>query len=397
MKKTLTLVALLLFALTACSAPATESVTELLPGESQPAATQEPGAIEETAATEESAPSEEIVETAPTTQETSPAADEVAAAAEPTCNPADIPAATSGGVMIRFLNLSGVELTGVWHDTAQSPAQLVDYFQLADREFVDQETFVGHEWLLMDGADDMLLDVIASAEATQCVVIYPHFEYEGEDGPEEWAELSGHYETCGIGQQQSPIDLVNAMPTDLENITFEYGQSAVNIINNGHTIQVNVGSGSHIVVDGETYNLAQFHFHAPGEHTVAGQSYPLEMHLVHRAASKALAVVGVFIAEGAENAAFAPVWEHLPAEETGITATGATVDVAALLPPDQLFYRYNGSLTTPPCSEGVLWSVMSTPIEMSPEQIAAFTAIIEGNNRPVQPIAAGALRLDESP
>jgi len=106
---------------------------------------------------EESAPSEEIVETAPTTQETSPAADEVAAAAEPTCNPADIPAATSGGVMIRFLNLSGVELTGVWHDTAQSPAQLVDYFQLADREFVDQETFVGHEWLLMDGADDMLL------------------------------------------------------------------------------------------------------------------------------------------------------------------------------------------------------------------------------------------------
>ena len=120
MKKTLTLVALLLFALAACSAPATESVTELLPDESQPAATQEPGAIEETAATEESAPSEEIVETAPTTQETSPAADEVAAAAEPTCNPADIPAATSGGVMIRFLNLSGVELTGVWHDTAQS-------------------------------------------------------------------------------------------------------------------------------------------------------------------------------------------------------------------------------------------------------------------------------------
>ena len=353
--------------------------------------------MEEPATAEESAPSEELVEIAPTTQETGAAADEVAAAAEPTCNPADIPAATGGGVMIRFLNLSGVDLTGVWHNTTQSPAQLVDYFQLGDREFVDQETFVGEEWLLMDEADDMLLDVVASAEATQCVVIYPHFEYEGEDGPEEWAELSASYETCGIGQKQSPIDLANATPTDLANITFEYGQSAVNIINNGHTIQVNVSSGSHIVIGGETYNLAQFHFHAPGEHTVAGQSYPLEMHLVHRAASKTLAVVGVFIAEGAENAAFAPVWEHLPAEETGITATGATVDVAALLPPAQLFYRYNGSLTTPPCSEGVLWSVMTTPIEMSAEQIAAFTEIIGGNNRPVQPIAAGALQLDESP
>ena len=396
MKKALTLVALLLFALAACSAPATGSGTELRPDESQPSAIQEPGAVEEPATAEESAPSEELVEIAPTTQETG-AADEVAAAAEPTCNPADIPAATGGGVMIRFLNLSGVDLTGVWHNTTQSPAQLVDYFQLGDREFVDQETFVGEEWLLMDEADDMLLDVVASAEATQCVVIYPHFEYEGEDRPEEWAELSAGYETCGIGQKQSPIDLANATPTDLANITFEYGQSAVNIINNGHTIQVNVSSGSHIVIGGETYNLAQFHFHAPGEHTVAGQSYPLEMHLVHRAASKTLAVVGVFIAEGAENAAFAPVWEHLPAEETGITATGATVDVAALLPPAQLFYRYNGSLTTPPCSEGVLWSVMTTPIEMSAEQIAAFTEIIGGNNRPVQPIAAGALQLDESP
>ncbi len=148
MKKTLTLVALLLFALAACSAPATGSGTELRPDESQPSAIQEPGAVEEPATAEESAPSEELVEIAPTTQETGAAADEVAAAAEPTCNPADIPAATGGGVMIRFLNLSGVDLTGVWHNTTQSPAQLVDYFQLGDREFVDQETFVGEEWLL---------------------------------------------------------------------------------------------------------------------------------------------------------------------------------------------------------------------------------------------------------
>jgi carbonic anhydrase len=384
MRKTLVLV-LLLLALAACSAPVTESVTELLPDDSEPAVTPEP------------APVEEVVATAPAAAEASVVADEPAAEALPTCDPAVIPAATGGGVMLRFLNLSGAELSGVWHDTSQTPSQLVNYFQLADREFFDQETFAEDEWLLLDEEGRTLLDFVASTEATQCVVIYPHFEYEGEDGPEAWAELSDHYETCGRGQEQSPIDLANASLADLENISFNYGETAVNIINNGHTIQVNVSSGSHIVINGETYNLAQFHFHAPGEHTVAGQSYPLEMHLVHRAANKALAVVGVFIAEGAENEAFAPVWEHLPAEETGVTATGASVNVAALLPANQLFYRYNGSLTTPPCSEGVLWSVMSTPIEMSAEQIAAFTDIIAGNNRPVQPIAEGVLQLDESP
>lgn len=391
MKQILPLVVLLLFALAACSSPTAESVTDLLPDNGEPAVT------EELAAIEDPAPSAEVVEPAPTTDEPSAEAEEPVDEEPLACDVADVPAAADGGVMVRFVNLSGIEVTGVWHATDQNPAQLIDYFQLEDRQFFDQETFADDEWLLMDEEDHMLLDFVASAEATQCVFIYPHFEYEGEDGPEEWAELSDHYETCGRGQEQSPIDLANATMTDLANISFDYGETAVNIINNGHTIQVNVSSGSHIVINGETYNLAQFHFHAPGEHTVAGRSYPLEMHLVHRAANKALAVVGVFIAEGAENGAFAPVWEHLPAEETGLTATGATVNVAALLPANQLFYRYNGSLTTPPCSEGVLWSVMSTPIEMSAEQIAAFTDIIEGNNRPVQPIAEGVLQLDETP
>jgi carbonic anhydrase len=229
------------------------------------------------------------------------------------------------------------------------------------------------------------------------VTIYPHFEYEGEDGPEQWAELSDHYETCGSGQEQSPVDLTNAATTDLDNIVFEYQETAVNIINNGHTIQVNVVPGSQIVVNGETYRLLQFHFHAPSEHAVDGQEYPLELHLVHRGANNDLAVVGVFIVEGEDNTAFVPVWDHLPEEEIGIIATGATAHPAGLLPTDQTTYRYSGSLTTPPCSEGVTWLVMKNPVEMSAEQIAAFTNIISGNNRPLQSLDARSLQLDDTP
>jgi len=378
MKKTLALIALLLLALVACSTPTTESVTDLLPGNDEP----EPTAV---AAAEE-----------PTTDETSAESEEPAPEETITCDTADIPTPTAGNVMLRFLNLSGAEITGVWHDTNQSPPVLTPYFQLEDRQTIDQETFANHEWLLLDEHEDTLRDYVASAGEKQCVVIYPHFSYE-EGEPEEWAELSDYYETCGTGQEQSPIDLTNAAVADLENIVFDYKETTVNIINNGHTVQVNVVAGSQIVINGGTYELKQFHFHAPSEHTVDGQDYPIEMHLVHQDANGKLAVVGVFIAEGAENTAFTSVKDHLPEEEIGIIATGATVQVADLLPTEQTVYRYSGSLTTPPCSEEVIWSVMKTPVEMSAEQIMAFTDIIAGNNRPLQPILEQGLQLDGTP
>ena len=162
-------------------------------------------------------------------------------------------------------------------------------------------------------------------------------------------------------------------------------------------MQVNYDDGSSIEINDTVYTLKQFHFHAPSEHAADGTLYPAEMHLVHQDANKNLAVVGVFIAEGAENAAFAPVWENLPAEKTDPIATGMTVNATSLLPAEQVIYRYNGSLTTPPCSQGVLWSVMETPVEMSAEQIAMFTAIFEGNNRPLQPLNDRALQLDDTP
>lgn len=235
-----------------------------------------------------------------------------------------------------------------------------------------------------------------------------HWNYEeGEGSPENWDELG--YELCA-GTTQSPIDLTNSAPSDLENIQFEYGETAVKILNNGHTIQVDKIEGSQVVIGGETYLLKQFHFHAPSEHTLNGQDFPIEMHLVHKTVDDSkVAVVGVFIAEGAENEAFAPVWADLPAEESEYELdangekvyipqeTGATVYLSDLLPAEQLIYRYDGSLTTPPCTPGILWSVMQTPIEMSADQIAEFTRIMEGNNRPVQALNERDLQLDTTP
>lgn len=224
-----------------------------------------------------------------------------------------------------------------------------------------------------------------------------HWAYEGEAGPEYWAELDAAYEACGAGLEQSPIDLTASTAADLVNILFDYAESNVNILNNGHTIQVNYDEGSSINVGEHVYNLRQFHFHSPSEHAVDGVLYPLEMHLVHADADGNLAVVGVLVSEGEENPAFTPVWADVPAEEIEAQATGMVVNAADFLPAEQVFYRYNGSLTTPPCSEGVLWSVMATPIEMSAEQIAAFTTIFEGNNRPLQPLNDRDLGLDETP
>ena len=150
---------------------------------------------------------------------------------------------------------------------------------------------------------------------------------------------------------------------------------------------MNYAGADALALGDATFQLAQYHFHAPSEHTTGGDHFPMEMHLVHKAADGALAVVAVFIREGAHNAAFDPIWSNLPSQKGVETHYPAVkVDVDALLPDARTTYRYDGSLTTPPCSEQVKWLVMSTPIELSREQIGTFTNIISGNNRPVQPL-----------
>ena len=233
-----------------------------------------------------------------------------------------------------------------------------------------------------------------------------HWGYDAENGPEIWADLSLDYSLCRDGVLQSPIDLRDAEPRPLPQLTRAYQPASlriirhehvVDVIDNGHTIQVNSDDGSVLRIGDAAFELAQFHFHAPSEHTVIGRHSPMEMHLVHQSDSGELAVIGVLIEEGSHNAAFEPVWADLP-DEVGeeIHLEHIAVDIDDLLPTSHRSYRYMGSLTTPPCSEGVSWLVFAEPIQLSTEQIRAFTEIIHENNRPVQPRGARAVLIDQT-
>lgn len=225
-------------------------------------------------------------------------------------------------------------------------------------------------------------------EATPAAEPQPaHWTYEGEEGPEYWGELDPNYATCSGGTEQSPIDVVGAEGSDLADIDFTYGSvSPLHIVNNGHTIQVNVPEGNSIVLDGTTYDLLQFHFHTPSEHAIDGQTEAMELHLVHKAEDGTLAVVGVLLREGAEHAGLKPVFEAMPVMAGPEQEVTGTVDLAALLPETRTTFRYMGSLTTPPCSEGVHWNLFNEPAEVSAAQVEAFRKIFELDARPVQPL-----------
>lgn len=223
-----------------------------------------------------------------------------------------------------------------------------------------------------------------------------HWGYEGEEAPDHWGELSDDYALCADGSAQSPIDISAAAELDLVDIAFNYGDTANHIFNNGHTIQVNVDEGSSIVYNGISYNLLQFHFHNPSEHTIDGQAAAMEIHFVHQDPnSGTLAVVGIMLTKGERgNEAYAAVFDHLPAEVGEPKASGDALSLATLLPEKRTFYTYQGSLTTPPCSEIVRWLLLDTPIELSAAQIEAFAAIHQGNARPVLPRGSRDLLLD---
>ena len=213
-----------------------------------------------------------------------------------------------------------------------------------------------------------------------------HWSYAGETGPDNWGELSEEYALCGTGMEQSPIDIPSTAPLNADNIAFSYQPTALNIVNNGHAIQVNYDEGSSIELDGMTYNLEQFHIHGLSEHTFDRTHMDLEIHLVHKTESGDSAVVGFFVTRGAENPAFAPVWENLPPEEgEPETIADVTVNVDELLPAQRTYYRYDGSLTTPACDEGVKWIVLNTPVELSDAQVNAFQQIYHNTYRPTQP------------
>ncbi len=217
-----------------------------------------------------------------------------------------------------------------------------------------------------------------------------HWGYTGHEGPEHWGELSEEYRMCAQGMNQSPIDIVASVHGDLAPIDFGYTAAPTEILNNGHTVQVNVAKGSTITLDGETYALLQFHFHTPSENHIAGKEFPLEAHFVHANAEGHLAVVGVMFEAGAENAELKKLWADMPMEaDVHHTLHADAADVLALLPEKREYYRFNGSLTTPPCTEGVKWMVLKQPLTISKAQVEKFMHAVHGpDNRPVQPLNA---------
>ncbi|PHS39279.1 MAG: hypothetical protein COA91_06415 [Robiginitomaculum sp.] len=210
------------------------------------------------------------------------------------------------------------------------------------------------------------------------------WSYIGANGPEHWASLSESFATCASGTVQSPFDITADNTDDLPALNLNYVPTDMTVINNGHTIQVDQTGGGQLVVGDATYNLLQFHFHTASEYSIDGKFYPLEVHLVHASDAGELAVVGVMFAQGEANAELANIWANMPATKGKNVVDGQVVDVKNLLPASGQYYRFMGSLTTPPCSEGVNWHVMSQPITASAEQIAAFKAIFPMNARPLQ-------------
>jgi carbonic anhydrase len=216
----------------------------------------------------------------------------------------------------------------------------------------------------------------------------PHWGYSGAEGPAHWAVLAPEFWSCS-GKEQSPIDIRHPIEAQLEPLHLAYRAGGTALVNNGHTAQVDYVPGSSLTLDGIRFELKQFHFHAPSENTIEGRSFPLEAHLVHADKKGNLAVLAVMFADGSENAALAQLWPRVP-EHAGEKAALATPFAAAQLLPSKLdYYRFSGSLTTPPCTEGVRWLVLKTPVPASKAQSARFASLMHhANNRPVQPVNA---------
>ena len=213
-----------------------------------------------------------------------------------------------------------------------------------------------------------------------------HWDYEGVGGPAEWARLNSANTACINGKRQSPIDIRDGIKVELDAVRFAYRPSAFRVVDNGHTVQVNVGGGNTITVQGRDYELQQFHFHRPSEEHVNGRQYDMVAHLVHKDAQGRVAVVAVLLDRGAAQPIVQAVWNNLPLEKNDEVSAQQPLDLERLLPEDRRYYTYMGSLTTPPCSEGVLWMVMKHPVPVSPEQIAVFARLYPMNARPLQPL-----------
>ncbi len=214
--------------------------------------------------------------------------------------------------------------------------------------------------------------------------MHVHWGYDGAGAPENWGKLRPDYATCASGKRQSPIDIRDGIRVDLEAIKFDYKPTRFRIVDNGHTVQVTVGEGSTLHVMGKRYELVQFHFHKPSEERVNGRPFDMVIHFVHRDYDGNLAVVAVLLESGAENPQIQTLWNNMPLEQSQELTPADVLEPAKLLPENRAYWTYMGSLTTPPCSENVLWMVMKQAMPVSAEQIAIFGRLYKNNARPVQ-------------
>jgi carbonic anhydrase len=216
--------------------------------------------------------------------------------------------------------------------------------------------------------------------------------YEGARGADHWSELDPAYAACNAGKEQSPIDIRNAEMAELPAIKFDYKSGPLKyLINNGYTIRVNYhdgpGSGNFLIVGGTRYQLTQFHFHRPSEEYVNGKPYEMVAHFMHQASDGKVVGVAVLLQAGHANSTVEKIWEHMPktkGKEEEIP--GVEINPAGLVPHDTAYYMYMGSITAPPCTEGVTWIVLKVPMEISTEQIAAFDQLYPHDVRPLQPL-----------
>jgi carbonic anhydrase len=223
----------------------------------------------------------------------------------------------------------------------------------------------------------------------------PHWSYEGDGGPQAWGKLKPEFNTCATGKRQSPIHIEDALTLQgpAEAIQINYQPSNGVVVNNGHTIQVDVSGDNSITVRGSTYKLLQFHFHHPSEERINYKSYSMVAHLVHRNREGQLAVVGVLLDPGLANSLINKVWTYMPLDAgDSVRMPLGLVDLNELLPKDQRYYQFMGSLTTPPCTEGVLWMVLKQPVTLSRDQLKLFGQLFPNNARPVQSVNARAIR-----
>ena len=211
-----------------------------------------------------------------------------------------------------------------------------------------------------------------------------HWDYKGTAGPAAWGGLKPEFSLCNTGQRQSPIDIRGGLAVDLDPVRFDYQASRFGVIDNGHTVQVNLAAGNAIEVGGKRFELLQFHFHRPSEERIDGRQFEMSLHLVHKDDQGRLAVVALLFDKGQSHPVLQKVWNNLPLERNEEAAARVPLEMNELLPADRRYFTFMGSLTTPPCSEGVQWIVMRQPVTLTAEQIEIFAHIYPMNARPVQ-------------